>query len=370
MIRRRVTSGLTARLLVAQTLVAVVAAATVWLVAAAVGPSLFHNHLHSAGVHVDAATNQHVEEAYRSASAISIGVALLASMAVAIAVSGYAASRIAKPVIRLAGAARQIAAGHPNVRVSAPSLSAEFADLTAAFNAMAERLETVEVTRRRLLADLAHETRTPVATLDGYLQGMQDGVVAIDDATISMLREQTARLTRLAQDITAVSEAEEHRLALHPRSVAVADLVAGAVHAAADRYASKRITLSSDIGPALPDVAVDPERMGQVLGNLLDNALRHTPPGGTVTVSATTTPGRDTITLALADTGDGIPAEHLPHIFERFYRVDRARDRAHGGSGIGLAITKALVEAHGGTITVTSPGPGQGSTFTIILPTP
>jgi len=113
---------------------------------------------------------------------------------------------------------------------------------------------------------------------------------------------------------------------------------------------------------------MDPERMGQVLGNLLDNALRHTAAGGTVTISASGSPRTGGAALSVADTGEGIPAEHLPHVFERFYRVDTARDRAHGGSGIGLAIAKALVEAHGGQLSVTSPGTGRGSTFRILLP--
>jgi len=127
------------------------------------------------------------------------------------------------------------------------------------------------------------------------------------------------------------------------------------------------VQLAAGVATDLPDLLIDPERMGQVLGNLLDNALRHTPAGGTVTIS-TAADGPGGLTLAVADTGEGIPAEHLTHVFERFYRVDAARDRAHGGSGIGLAIAKALVEAHGGQLTATSPGQGQGSTFAVRLP--
>jgi two-component system sensor histidine kinase BaeS len=143
-----------------------------------------------------------------------------------------------------------------------------------------------------------------------------------------------------------------------------------AVNAAAEAYETKGVRLVTDIAAGLPEVSLDPERMGQVMGNLLDNALRHTPAGGTVTISATTSPGSGGAKLSVADTGDGIPAENLPHVFERFYRVDTARDRAHGGSGIGLAIAKAFVEAHGGRLAATSPGTGQGSTFRIFLPRP
>jgi two-component system sensor histidine kinase BaeS len=358
--------GLAARLLTAQALIVVVAAVTLWVVASAVGPAIFHNHLHRANVQVTAETNRHIEEAFRSASAISIGVATLASLVAAIAVSVYVTRRIAEPVSRLAAAARAITAGQRPAPVATAVPSSEFADLTAAFNAMATRLDAVETTRRRLLGDLAHEMRTPVSTLDAYLQGVEDGMVDLDAATVGTLRTQTARLARLAEDITAVSRAEEHQLDLHPEPVAPGELLTAATDAAQDRFAAKRVELIGQIEPGLARLHVDPDRIGQVLGNLLDNALRHTPAGGTVTVSAAA--AANELGLAVADTGEGIRAEHLSHVFERFYRVDRARDRAHGGSGIGLAIAKAIVEAHGGTIHADSPGPGQGATFTITLP--
>lgn len=358
--------GLAARLLTAQALIVLVAAVTLWLVASAVGPAIFHSHLHRAHVDVTAQTNRHIEDAFRSASAISIGVALLASLAAAIAVSVYVTRRIAEPVTRLAGAARAITAGRRPAPVATAVPSAEFADLTTAFNAMTERLDNVETTRRRLLADLAHEMRTPISTIDAYLQGIQDGVVDPDAATIATLRTQTARLTRLAEDISAVSRAEEHQLELHRQPVAPGELINAAAAAAQDRFAANGIDLNRHVELGLPTMAVDRDRIGQVLANLLDNALRHTPPGGTVTLSAAA--AGNGVRLAVADTGEGIPAEHLSHVFERFYRVDRARDRTHGGSGIGLAIAKAIVEAHGGTITADSPSKGRGATFTVCLP--
>ena len=359
--------GLATRLFVAQTLVAVVGAATLWLVAAAVGPPIFHRHLHRVAGQVGAATSKHVEEAFRSASAVSLSFALLASLFAALAISAYVTRRIAGPVVRLADAAVAVADGRYSVRVEAPGLGAEFATLTESFNSMAARLETVETTRRRLLADLAHEMRTPVSTIDAYLEGLEDGVVTVDADTVTMLRTQTTRLSRLAEDITAVSRAEEHQLDLHKQQVQAAALVAAAVDTFNDRYDERGVALSTDVAPGLPMLHVDPERIGQVLANLLDNALRHTPNGGTVTVTARATPGA--VVLAVTDTGTGIPAEHLPHVFERFYRVDRARDRAHGGSGIGLAIAKAIVEAHGGTVVATSGGAGLGTTVTVTVPT-
>ncbi|MGN6242264.1 MAG: HAMP domain-containing sensor histidine kinase [Motilibacteraceae bacterium] len=359
-------SGLGARLFTAQTLTALVGAATLWLVAAIVGPPLFRQHLHRAAGHVDAETSRHVEEAFASASALAIGVALLASLAAAVAVSAYVSRRIAAPVARLAAAAHGVADGRFDVHVPDPALGPEFDTLTASFNAMAQRLQAVETTRRRLLGDLAHEMRTPVSTVDAYLEGLEDGVVTVDADTLAMLRTQTARLARLSDDVTAVSRAEEHQLDLHPMLTRPADLVSSAIAEAADRYAAAGVDLFSQLEAALPQVDVDPERMGQVLGNLLDNALRHTSACGRVTLTARAT--AQYVEIEVRDTGEGIPAEHIAHLFERFYRVDTARDRAHGGSGIGLAIVKALVQAHGGTVTAGSSGPGQGARFTVRLP--
>ena len=360
--------GLAARLVLAQTLVALAGAATLWIVAAAVGPPIFHSHLRRAVGHVDTDTSKHVEEAFRSASTVSVSIALAASVLAALAISAYLSNRIAGPVVRLATAARAIAAGGHGVRVEGPQLGTEFSDLTESFNAMAERLEAVEATRRRLLADLAHEMRTPVATLNAYLEGLEDGVVTVDTDTVAVLRTQTARLSRLAEDVAAVSRAEEHQLDLRLEPVDVEELVRAALSAFGDRYDAQGVALSAHSDGTLPTVRVDRERIGQVLGNLLDNALRHTPSGGHVRLTARASGPADVVELTVADDGDGIPEEHLPHVFERFYRVDRARDRAHGGSGIGLAIAKALVEAHGGAITVASAGAGEGTTFTIALP--
>ena len=361
-------SGLAVRLLLAQTLVALAGAATLWVVAAAVGPPIFHSHLRRAVGHVDPSMSGHVEEAFRSASAVSVSIALAASVLAALAMSAYLSRRIAGPVVRLAAAARGVAAGHRGVRVDSPELGSEFSDLTGSFNAMAEQLEAVEATRRRLLADLAHEMRTPVATLNAYLEGLEDGVVTVDAETITVLRNQTARLGRLAEDVAALSRAEEHQLELRPEPMSAGILVEAAAATFRDRYDAKGVELVATVQRDLPGVRADRERMGQVLGNLLDNALRHTPTGGRVAVTARGGTDPRGVEFAVSDTGDGIPAEHLSHVFERFYRVDRARDRAHGGSGIGLAIAKALVEAHGGTISVHSEGAGRGTTFVVTLP--
>ena len=360
--------GLAGRLLIAQTLVLLTGILTAWLIAGAVGPTLFHKHLAEANVGATPAQIGHTEMAYQSANAISLSLALLAALVVAMAVNVYIARRIGRSVATIADAASDVAGGHYDVRVNPPGLGAEFDALASGFNQMADRLGSVERTRRRLLADLGHEMRTPVATLEAYLEALEDGVATLDAATVQLLRSQTRRLARLSEDIATVSRTEEGqvRLDLHP--VHPESVIAAAADSVGEAYQTKGVRLVTEIAIGLPELSLDAERMGQVLCNLLDNALRHTPPGGTVTISATTSPASGGVVLSVADTGDGIPAEHLTHVFERFYRVDTARDRAHGGSGIGLAIAKALVQAHGGQLTAASPGSGQGSIFRILLP--
>jgi two-component system sensor histidine kinase BaeS len=350
-------------------LVVLTGALTAWLVAGAVGPRLFHEHLAQAHVGSSpSAESLHAEEAYQSANAISLSWALLAALVAAMAVSMFVTHRIGRSVATIADAASNVAQGRYDVTVPPPGLGAEFDALASGFNQMAGRLRSVERTRSRLLADLGHEMRTPLATLEAYLYALEDGVATLDAGTAQLLRSQTRRLARLSEDISAVSRAEEGQVRLDGRTVQPAAVVTAAADAAAEAYEAKGVHLVTDIADGLPELSLDPERIGQVLGNLLDNALRHTPAGGTVTISATPSPRTGGAQLSVTDTGEGIPAEHLPHVFERFYRVDAARDRAHGGSGIGLAIAKALVEAHGGRLTVTSAGAGQGSTFRVLLP--
>ncbi|RFZ08841.1 Signal transduction histidine-protein kinase BaeS [Mycobacterium marinum] len=357
-------TGIGVRLLFAQTMVLVAGAATTWLVAKAVGPPLFHEHLRRAkggpGSH-----EHHAEQAYRYATAISVGVALAVSALTALAVTWYLSRRLQRSVADLSAAASAVADGRYDIRVAPPHLGQDFDTLAHAFNQMAARLESVEATRRRLFGDLAHEIRTPVSVVEAYLEALEDGVKTLDAETTTMLRDQTRRLVRFSDDIAALAQAEEGqtitRVCVFPW-----DLISTAVASVAGRYQAKDVALTAHVGADLPWVWADPQRLGQVLGNLLDNALRHTPRQGSVDVAATI--DGDLLIIRVTDTGEGITTAHLPHVFERFYRVDAARDRAHGGSGIGLAIAKALVEAHSGQITADSRGSGTGTTFTIALP--
>lgn len=358
--------GIGMRLLVAQTMVLLAGAVTTWAVAAVVGPPLFRDHLRQAGVAANSAEQHHAEEAFGYAMAAAVGGALAVSALAAFVVSWYISRRLQRSITVVASAATAIADGRYEVRLASPHLGREFDALASAFNQMAERLQDVEATRRRLFGDLAHEIRTPVAVLEAYMEALEDGVESLNPTSIAVLRDQTRRLVRFAHDAAALAQAEESSASMSMSQIDLHDLVTTAVNAAAEQYRSKHVSLSVHLQPNLPPVRGDADRLGQVLANLLDNALRHTPPGGHVEVRAHSEP--QSVIVRVTDTGEGISAQHLPHVFERFYRAEAARTRDKGGAGIGLAIAKALVEAHGGTIAASSQGPGTGATFTIRLP--
>ena len=231
----------------------------------------------------------------------------------------------------------------------------------------AARMQGVEDTRRRMLSDLAHELRTPIATLSAYHEGLHDGVVTLGDDSRMALTAQTERLARLAEDINEVSTAEEGHLVLDIQRHKVADLLWAAYGDMRDSYSEKGINLVLDVDQATGlETLVDPVRFAQVMTNLLSNALRHTPAGGTITLAAGREGGEAIITVT--DTGEGMTPDQVQHAFERFYRGDSARTNDRRGSGIGLTISKAIIDAHHGDLTASSPGPRRGSCFTISLP--
>jgi signal transduction histidine kinase len=353
------------RLFVAQAAALVAIVVTAGLVAAIIGPPLFHDHLIQAGHPTDSAEVPHIEQAFADAGVLSLTVGLMVALVCALAVTWYLTGRIGKPLGTLTRAARRMSTGDYDIRVTVEGAGPELSTLARAFNQMAERLGNTESTRRRLLSDLAHELRTPIATLSAHLEGLADGVTVWDDTTQRILANQTDRLVRLARDLDEVSRAEEGRITLDPGEQSLAALVGHAVDQLHPRYADKSVSLSAQTDDT--EVIVDPQRIAQVLGNLLTNALRHTPPGGQVTVKGQRR--ADTVAITVADTGEGMTADQLAHVFERFYRGDTAREADKAGSGIGLTIARAIAEAHGGTLTAASPGPGQGATFTLTLPT-
>jgi two-component system OmpR family sensor kinase len=280
---------------------------------------------------------------------------------------GVLASRsLTAPLSRLAEAAQAIGARDLSRRVEVGG-SDEVREVAQAFNEMAAALEGAETLRRNLLADVAHELRTPLSVLQGNLRAILDDVYALDKGEVARLYDETRLLSRLVNDLHALAQAEAGHLTLNRQPMQLAELVrstAAAFGAAAD---AKGVTLNWQIPADLPPVMADPARLTQVLHNLLDNALRHTPAGGSIALRAGCDDGD--VWLAVQDSGEGIAAEDLPHVFDRFYRADPARSRATGGAGLGLAIVQAIVEAHGGRVSAASQGvAGQGSTFTLRLP--
>ncbi|GAA2479527.1 HAMP domain-containing sensor histidine kinase [Terrabacter carboxydivorans] len=340
---------------------------TASVVAAVTGPPIFHEHLLQAASTAGGSEMMHVEEAFRDASLISLGVALVIALVCALVVTYYVNGRLQRPLASLTEAADEMGRGHYEARAEVDGAGPELTSLANAFNSMAAQLGATEDTRRRLLSDVAHEMRTPVATLGAYLDGLEDGVTDWGPETAQLFRAHNDRLARLCDDIGMVSRAEEGRLPMAPAPVRVGDLLHAAARQAESAFDAKGVGLEARPSPAW-DVAVraDRERLGQVMSNLLSNALRHTPSGGQVTVTARAT--TQEVRVVVADTGEGLTPEQLPHVFERFYRGDSARTRDDRGSGIGLTIAKAIVDAHDGAITVSSDGPGQGARFVVTLP--
>lgn len=351
--------------MVAQGAVVTAGILTASTVAALIGPPLFHDHLLRAGMSATAAELGHVEQAYNEASFVSLAVALVIAVLCALGVTWYVAGRLTRPLAALTTVAHEMGKGNYAARAIVSDAGPELASLAEAFNAMAGRLGDTEKTRRRLVGDVAHEMRTPVATLAAYLDGLDDGVVHWDESTSSLFRSNVERLTRLCDDMSAVSRAEERHLELRRSSVSVRELLEAAEREAEPGFTAKgvRLELAACVDAR---IVADPERVGQVLTNLLTNALRHTPADGEVIVSATQADGE--VQLVVRDSGEGLEPDQLAHVFERFYRGDAARTRDARGSGVGLTIAQAIAEAHGGRLTVTSPGRGHGATFILSLP--
>ena len=295
-----------------------------------------------------------------------INWSLLSSLA-ALVVAGLTgfltARRIARPLVHLRDAARGLDLRDLSRRVPVEGED-EIADVARAFNHMGDRLEREERVRRQLLADVAHELRHPLAVLQGRLELMQDGVVALDQEALLPLQDEVIRLTRLVGDLRDLSLAEVGQLSLHVQPVSIPSLLEALLINLEPVAAAKKIALEPDIATDLPPVAGDPDRLRQVLVNLLANALQYTPEGGQVRVRAWNE-GPE-VRLSVCDTGPGISPEDLPHLFERFYRTDRSRSRATGGSGLGLAIVRSLVELHGGRVQAESQV-GKGTCITVAL---
>jgi two-component system sensor histidine kinase BaeS len=245
--------------------------------------------------------------------------------------------------------------------------SDELAQLGTRFNQMAGELDQVESMRRQLIGDVSHELRTPLTAIKGSMEGLIDGVLPASAETFQQIHAEADRLNRLVDDLQELSRVEARAVGLQLRSVDISSLMFTVVKRLGPQAESKHVTLELEPSSGLPQVLADEDRAAQVLINLIGNALQYTPEGGKVMVAAR--PASDQVEIRVRDTGIGIPPEHLSQIFDRFYRVDKSRSRrAGGGSGIGLTIARAIVEAHGGHIGAESDGKGRGSTFTFTLP--
>jgi signal transduction histidine kinase len=296
-----------------------------------------------------------------------LGSLPLFSLLIGIVMSLWMSRSVTRPISRLAQATQAVGQRELSYRVSTKG-SQELQDLALSFNRMAEDLEHAELTRRNLMADVAHELRTPLSVLEGNLRAMLDGVHEKNDEEIALLYEQTHHLNRLVEDLRELALADADQLSLNHQEVDLTQLVTDTMAHFTVLAREHDIQFIADLDQSLIHSSLDAHRMRQVLHNLLSNAIRYTPEGGTVTVSAKKGPRDNTITISIADSGSGISPEELPHVFDRFYHPGDKLDSDHGGTGLGLAIVKALVEAQGGTITAQSPGKNQGSTFTIQLP--
>ena len=290
------------------------------------------------------------------AGLIAIGIGLLLGLALS--------HSLARPLNRLALAARVIAAKDFTHRVT-PGSTREVAEVAHAFNDMAASLEKAEVLRRNLVADVAHELRTPLSVLQGNLTALLDGVYSLDMSEVARLYDETRLLNRLVGDLRELAQAEAGQLNLNVQSIDVSRVAQATVDAFGAAAEEKQVTLSANLPADLPAVRADAERVAQALRNLLSNALRHTPAGGAIAVAAVRAPGG--VEISVSDTGEGIAAQDVPYVFDRFWRGDKSRARETGGSGLGLAITRRLIEAQGGQMGVESQI-GQGSRFWFKLP--
>ncbi|MBP7591902.1 MAG: HAMP domain-containing protein [Chloroflexi bacterium] len=291
-------------------------------------------------------------------------VALGVSLLVAVLLSWVTARRILRPVQTLTTATRQMGQGDLSVRVAVQGKD-ELAELGQSFNQMAADLAHQAELRRHLAADVAHELLTPLTAVRGHLEAVQDGLLEPTPDVINSLHDEVMLLDKLIADLQELSLAEAGQLHLDMQPVSLVDVVMGAVTAVTPQLVARHLTLTTDLPDNLPLIELDTRRMGQVFRNLLGNAIKYSDPGGQLTITAWQS--GDELLVSVRDTGAGIAPEHLPYVFDRFYRADPSRARDTGGSGLGLAIVKGVVEAHHGRVWAESQ-PGIGSIFTVSLP--
>lgn len=359
------------RLFISYALVIAIGAAVAYVTVRLLAPTFFDHEMNMiGGDHMGMGPGGlgggppgNVQSAFLSALTTALLFGLLASVAAAALAAAFVTQRLSRPLNAVRAATRLIAAGRYQASVPVPG-EPELAGLAADVNTLAARLADTETRRTRLLGEVAHEMRTPLTALEGYVEGLIDGVFAPEPEILGAASDELRRLRRLADDLSTLSRAEEQRLDLHPADTDLADLARRAAGRLAPQFGDSGVALTVEGAAELP-VRADPDRITQVLTNIIGNALTATPAGGSVTVRARAR--GQSAEVVVTDTGAGLAAADLERIFERFYRVP-GQPRRSSGSGIGLTIARNIARAHGGDVTAASAGPGQGATFTVTLP--
>jgi histidine kinase len=310
---------------------------------------------------------------YTTAVYEAVTYAALAALIAAILASFFISRQVVTPMLHMMSLSQRIAEGEYQERLALPGgqqadQTDELGQLALRFNQMADKLEKTETMRRQLIGDVTHELRTPLTAVKGYLEGLMDGVLPADPETYEQIHSEIDRLQRLVNDLQELSRVEAGAIQLNLAPVPPERLIERIQSTLGRQFEDKNIQLVTDVEPGLPNLFVDKDRIIQVLTNLAGNALQYTPNGGKVSISVRRE--KSEILFAVKDTGIGISTEQLTFIFNRFYRTDKSRNRASGGSGIGLTIAKALVQAHQGKIWAESNGEGKGSTFSFLIPLP
>ncbi|MGI9061785.1 MAG: sensor histidine kinase [Ktedonobacteraceae bacterium] len=366
-------ASLSGKFLLSYLLIVLVGVATLLVVTFGLAPTLFQAQLvgilqtHPSTLTTSEAS-QRILGVFLGTLFSALALAAIVATVTSLTISFFVARRITVPLRHMTHVSERISTGHYAERVVVPPVHAtdELGQLASSINALAVTLEQTERRRLEVIGNVAHELRTPIATLEGYLEGLLDGIIEPTPHTLAMLHTEAGRLRRLVNDLQEVSRAEARQIPLFPQPVAPQQIVQHALEPLEGQFAEKGIELRVHLSEDLPPVMVDLAHAVQILTNLLVNALRYTPAPGRVEVTVSVE--KALVAFRVIDTGVGLTPDQLTHIFERFYRVDTSRSRASGGSGIGLTIAQALAQAMGGNIQVTSAGLGQGSRFTLTLP--
>jgi histidine kinase len=368
-------------------IVIVVGVVTLALAAESVVPTAFNrhmmgmSHLMTNGMGSEMGISEMQADlfvSFRAAVTEALLIAAAAAIVSAVAISLVLSRRVVTPIRQMMEVSRYIATGHYRERVQVTSED-ELGQLAHSFNQMAASLEQIEAMRHELIANVAHELRTPLASIKGYMEGLIDGVLPAEPSTFQQIYREADRLQRLVNDLQELSRVEAGAFQLNLQPLQMSELIPRVTERLLPQFEEKQMTLRLKLPDNLPPVMADEDRVSQILLNLIGNALQYTPDGGAITIAAhrpeTTKRLADgsrasgsQLIFTINDTGPGIPSEHLPHLFTRFYRVDKSRSRVGGGSGIGLTIVKHLVEAHNGQVWAESQGAGRGSTFSFSLP--